>query len=593
MRAAGEQFRVDTAWQLVPSWENIESGGVMTESKSAVTPPVGQALNDIVKRVSETRFTLRSEDFADARTAHSTLTAELNDYVLPRINRSRTPFLIAVGGSTGAGKSTLVNSLVGRSVSPAGVRRPTTGNPVVIFNPADAKFFESEHYLPDLPRSSDPQSSMPGVVLIADENVEAGTAILDCPDIDSISETNRALSRRVLLSADLWLFVTTANRYADAAPWALLKTAAARSTSVAIVLDRVPPEANREVRHHLSSLLSEAGLANSPIFSVAELELEDGLLPHAAIYPIRSWISQVGTEGTSLERIRNRTLTGAISALPARVRELADFAETQEQAHITLAGSLEKSFRSAQSGLAEVFSDGRVLHGEVNARWQDFVGTGQLFRGLEPTMARMRDRISAAVTGKHDAATPLHVAILRSAAVSLREQAIDVVDEVNAEWRNTAAGAALIEDQPELRTVGAGLEDAVKTAVSTWSDEVNALVRDIGQGKKSKARILSFGVAGVCAVVEYAAFWDPQRAHDAGQSTRQGAGVALNLAETIFGADEAAGLIASIRQRFLDAAVGIVADCRTPFDNALRLSAVPARQAGALRASGERLEVAL
>ena len=133
----------------------------------------------------------------------------------------------------------------------------------------------------------------------------------------------------------------------------------------------------------------------------------------------------------------------------------------------------------------------------------------------------------------------------------------------------------------------------MKTAVSTWSDEVNALVRDIGQGKKSKARILSFGVAGVCAVVEYAAFWDPQRAHDAGQSTRQGAGVALNLAETIFGADEAAGLIASIRQRFLDAAVGIVADCRTPFDNALRLSAVPARQAGALRASGERLEVAL
>jgi septin family protein len=78
--------------------------------------------------------------------AHSALTVELNDYVLPRINRSRTPFLIAVGGSTGAGKSTLVNSLVGRTVSPAGVRRPTTGNPVVIHNPADAKFFDSEHY---------------------------------------------------------------------------------------------------------------------------------------------------------------------------------------------------------------------------------------------------------------------------------------------------------------------------------------------------------------------------------------------------------------------------------------------------------------
>src|SRR5699024_4966665 len=303
----------DTAWQLVPSWENMESGCVMTESKSAVTPPVGQAVNDIVKRVSETRFTLQTEDCEDGRAAHSALSAELNDYVLPRINRTRTPFLIAVGGSTGAGKSTLVNSLVGRAVSPAGVRRPTTGNPIVIHNPADAKHFEPEHYLPDLPRSTDPGSTTPGVVLIADDSVEAGTAILDCPDIDSISESNRALARRTLLSADLWLFVTTANRYADAAPWALLKTAAVRSTSVAIVLDRVPPEANREVRHHLSSLLAEAGLENSPIFSVAELELEDGLLPHSAIYPIRSWLSQVGSEGASLERIRARTLTGAVS----------------------------------------------------------------------------------------------------------------------------------------------------------------------------------------------------------------------------------------------------------------------------------------
>src|SRR5699024_11469417 len=119
----------------------------------------------------------------------------------------------------------------------------------------DALRFEREHGLRDRPRSTGRGSTTRGVVLIAHDSVEAGTAILDCPDIDSTSESNRALARRTLLSADLWLFVTTANRYADAAPWALLKTAAVRSTSVAIVLDRVPPEANREVRHHLSSLL--------------------------------------------------------------------------------------------------------------------------------------------------------------------------------------------------------------------------------------------------------------------------------------------------------------------------------------------------
>ncbi|MDN5660371.1 MAG: dynamin family protein, partial [Brevibacterium aurantiacum] len=218
----------------------------MTDSKSAVTPPVGGALSDIAKRVSETRFTLQTDDFADGRELHRQLSSELTDYLLPRINRTQTPFMIAVGGSTGAGKSTLVNSLVGRTVTPAGVRRPTTGNPIVVHNPADTKFFESQSFLSDLPRSTDPTTQTPSVVLIPDDGVEPGTAVLDCPDIDSIAESNRELARRILMSADLWMFVTTANRYADAAPWALLKDAAARNTSVAIVLDRVPPPANRE-----------------------------------------------------------------------------------------------------------------------------------------------------------------------------------------------------------------------------------------------------------------------------------------------------------------------------------------------------------
>lgn len=565
----------------------------MTDSKSAVTPPVGGALSDIAKRVSETRFTLQTEDFADGRELHRQLSSELTDYLLPRINRTQTPFMIAVGGSTGAGKSTLVNSLVGRTVSPAGVRRPTTGNPIVVHNPADTKFFESQSFLSDLPRSTDPTTSTPSVVLVPNDDVEPGTAVLDCPDIDSIAESNRELARRILMSADLWMFVTTANRYADAAPWALLRDAAVRNTSVAIVLDRVPPEANREVRHHLSSLLSESGLANSPIFAVAELELADGLLPHSAIYPIRSWINQVSSEAQSQERIRQRTLTGSIGAMPAQVKSLADYAESQESTFDDLQLSLDQTFNAASEGLAEIFSDGRVLHGEVNARWQDFVGTGQLFRGLEPTMARMRDRISAAVTGKHDAASPLHIAILRSAAISLREQAIGVVDEISAQWLRNPAGSALLDAHPELRQSANDLEDAVKSAVSGWSNEVNALVRDIGQGKKSKARILSFGVGGVCAVVEYAAFWDPKYTYADDHASRNDANVALSLAGTIFGEQEAVNLIGSIRDRFLTTAAGILGDCRMPFDNVLRLSAVPARQAGVLRASGDRLEVAL
>ncbi len=46
---------------------------------------------------------------------------QLDDYVLPRLVQIDAPVLTVVGGSTGAGKSTLVNSLVGAVVTEPGV----------------------------------------------------------------------------------------------------------------------------------------------------------------------------------------------------------------------------------------------------------------------------------------------------------------------------------------------------------------------------------------------------------------------------------------------------------------------------------------
>src|SRR4029078_2938824 len=47
------------------------------------------------------------------RLARTEMVDQLEDYVIPRIVTLEAPLLAVVGGSTGAGKSTLVNSLVG------------------------------------------------------------------------------------------------------------------------------------------------------------------------------------------------------------------------------------------------------------------------------------------------------------------------------------------------------------------------------------------------------------------------------------------------------------------------------------------------
>ena len=72
-----------------------------------------------------------------ARATRDEAVDQIADYLLPRLERLDAPLLVVVGGSTGAGKSTLVNSLVGAEVSPAGVLRPTTRAPVLVCHPGD------------------------------------------------------------------------------------------------------------------------------------------------------------------------------------------------------------------------------------------------------------------------------------------------------------------------------------------------------------------------------------------------------------------------------------------------------------------------
>ena len=92
----------------------------------------------------------------------------------------------------------------------------------------------------------------PGTLRIHATNaLPPGLALLDAPDIDSVETANRSLAEQLLAAANLWVFVTTAARYADAIPWEVLPTAAQRGTVVALVLNRVPPGAGDDVAPHL------------------------------------------------------------------------------------------------------------------------------------------------------------------------------------------------------------------------------------------------------------------------------------------------------------------------------------------------------
>ena len=64
-----------------------------------------------------------------AKAHREALLHQLDDYVLPRLSSLDAPLLAVIGGSTGAGKSTLVNSIVDSEVSRSGILQVDLGEP--------------------------------------------------------------------------------------------------------------------------------------------------------------------------------------------------------------------------------------------------------------------------------------------------------------------------------------------------------------------------------------------------------------------------------------------------------------------------------
>jgi energy-coupling factor transporter ATP-binding protein EcfA2 len=479
--------------------------------------PSGTALPDALTalrdRVAEAPLTLRTPERDQGRLAARAVVDQVDDYLLPRLLDLEAPLLTVVGGSTGAGKSTLVNSLVGAAVTAPGVLRPTTRAPVLVCATADRAYFSGDRVLPGLARETGAEGSttagLEGTALrlVARDDVPPGLALLDAPDVDSVVAANRDLAGQLLAAADLWVFVTTAARYADAVPWDLLRTAQERGTALAVVLDRVPPEAVTEVSEDLAGMLERAGLPTARLFVIEEGPLTAGLLPEASVEPLRTWLHRLAADQGERAAVVRQTLTGALDSLEARVTGIVGAIEAQQGAGTALRGAAAAAYDGARDGVDEGVRSGTLLRGEVLARWQEFVGTGEWMRSLQAQVGRLRDRITAGLTGRPAPGDDLKVALESSVEQLLRSEADRAAERTVTAWRALPAGPDLLSGRErELETVSPGFVEASGEQVRGWQGHVLDLVRTEGAGKRSTARFLSFGVNGAGLVVMVAVF---------------------------------------------------------------------------------------
>ncbi|WP_446212091.1 ABC transporter [Micromonospora sp. IBSANI012] len=552
------------------------------------------ALTGLRAAIDAARFPLTLPSAEPARRTASALADQLDDYLLPRLARLDAPLLVVVGGSTGAGKSTLVNSLVQARVSAAGVLRPTTRSPVLVCNPADSAWFRQGELLPGLTRTTQPSEDPRSLHLVTAPALPAGLAFLDAPDIDSVVDANRALAGQLLAAADLWLFVTTAARYADAVPWELLRSARARGAAIAMVLDRVPPEAADEIAAHLSEMLAAQDLGAAPLFVLPETWVDgQGLLPNKVTAPLSAWFSRLAADAEARGAVVRQTLDGALASLHPTVEALAEAADEQVAAADALDERVRAAYRGAQRTVEEGLKDGRLLRGEVLARWQEFVGTGEFFRTLEARIGRLRDRVVAAMTGRPATpATELRNAIESQLVTLLRGVSSEAAEHAYTAWKAHPAGAALLE--PGLAHPSDDLSERAERLVRDWQRGVLELVKAEGGDRRFVARTAAYAVNATGLAVMIAVFASTAFI-PTGLEVATGAGTtvaAQAVLQAIFGDQAVRNLATKARADLLDRVRALLdeeaARYLTRTDEAR-----PGADAGAeLRRAASRVEVA-
>lgn len=536
---------------------------------------------------------------ATARTLLAAMARQLDDYILPRSASVDNPLTIVVGGSTGAGKSTLVNTLLGEPLTQSGAIRPTTRHPVLLHRAEDEAALSPERFLPTLPRTRTSgmnagSQALPGLdpkiaralIPITTSALPQGIALIDAPDIDSVSEENRTLAKELLSAADLWLFVTTANRYADAVPWELLHEAAARSIAIAVVLNRVPEGDEEAIENDLRRMLDEAGIHAVLIHTVTEQPRdESGMLAPVSLAPLTLWIRELGADAPARAAIARQTLAGAVETLAGNLQVLAAEQVRQQAAHQSLATIAAEEYEDALTTIDGALSDGSLLRGEVLSRWHDFVGTGDFFRSLDSTIGRLRDRVGSALRGQPAAAQKVEDALESGIHAVVLDAAARASENTRTRWRASRAGRSLLARLDAPQAVAAAPEQnadgdakgevqsaedifsaAVAEQIRLWQGSVLEMIREEGADKRKRARFLSLGVNAAAVMLMVAAFSLTGGITGIEAGIAGGSGVVgTKLLESIFGEDAVRRMATRARTDLLERMADLLTEHAQPF----------------------------
>ena len=262
--------------------------------------------------------------------------------VTERIELVGSHTVVALAGATGSGKSSLFNAVVGAEVARAGAKRPMTSTPTAAIW-GDEPATELLDWLA-VPNRHQVEGS-------AGSDLD-GLVLLDLPDFDSRETAHRDESRRVLELADVFVWVTDPQKYADAILHedyvAALNDYDAVMVAVLNQVDRLPPEGRDQCASDLARLLRADGIANPQVIATSV------------------------KDGAGIDELRHRLHVAVSSAEAARHRLAADLTTTARDLKRSVGGTEVDIDQRAEQDLVVALARAAGVPTVVDAVRRDF-----------------------------------------------------------------------------------------------------------------------------------------------------------------------------------------------------------------------------
>ena len=395
---------------------------------------------------------------------------------------------------------------------------------------------------------------------------------------------HRAIADEVVAAADLCVWVTTAQRYADAVQWDVLRGARARGVPLLVVLNRVPDGAAEAVTRDLRRRLQEAAVVgDTAAVDVVTVPEQDGAGAQLPASLIAGFADAVAALGDTTRR--TAVVETALRASLAHATEAGRDVAADVDGERADAEALRRPRTAPRPA-------GHAAGGRAAGRSRDPPRGAGAVAGLRRRGRDAAEPVRGRLTGAELGTAGLRRrppgrdrpprGHLRARRLLARHADRAATDAATVWELSPTAGPAghpagpAVARRPRHRRPGRG-------AARPLAGRAGRAGRVRGADRRRLARMASFGVNGTAAVLMLAVFAHrrPQR-HEVG-ITAGAATVQQRILEHVFGTAAARSLVSGARDSLAAGVTAVLEQDRARFLALLRDHTAPPDHAARLR----------